>query len=235
VLCDQCSLIAHSKCAPNAPPTCNLRAQLLLYAQYADKGTPPTDILGQLSTSPTSDGGYTSRTSLDRSMTPQPSPSQGSPLHHPPTAFKIKSAFNRSRSFLTPDPGQSSSTTSFQVPPPTRERKISKRTSFLLKRSGRTQSISSNNTSTATSSMRSAVTATESLPRQEAMTDSVLSEDDETDPSRLSRMTGYSMISATATDYGELPRDNVADDSRARTQSKKRDSKSSNGSGCVVQ
>ena len=40
LLCSQCSLISHSKCAPNAPPTCDLRAQLLLYAQYAEKGDP---------------------------------------------------------------------------------------------------------------------------------------------------------------------------------------------------
>ena len=31
-ICSQCSLISHLKCAPNAPPTCDLRAQLLHYA-----------------------------------------------------------------------------------------------------------------------------------------------------------------------------------------------------------
>ena len=34
VLCEQCSLIAHSKCAHDAPLTCDLRAQLLLSARY---------------------------------------------------------------------------------------------------------------------------------------------------------------------------------------------------------
>ena len=38
VLCSQCSLISHFKCAVNAPPTCDLRAQLLLYAREAEKG-----------------------------------------------------------------------------------------------------------------------------------------------------------------------------------------------------
>ncbi|KAJ7581275.1 hypothetical protein C8J56DRAFT_794068 [Mycena floridula] len=51
VLCAQCSLIAHSKCASSAPPTCDLRARLLLYAQYAQKANPgsaysnPMDLL----------------------------------------------------------------------------------------------------------------------------------------------------------------------------------------------
>ncbi|KAJ7858456.1 kinase-like domain-containing protein [Mycena leptocephala] len=40
VLCEQCSLIAHSRCVVNAPPTCDLHAQLLLYAQYAERGNP---------------------------------------------------------------------------------------------------------------------------------------------------------------------------------------------------
>src|ERR1700761_6989873 len=34
VLCQECSLIAHSRCAADAPATCDIRAQLLLYAQY---------------------------------------------------------------------------------------------------------------------------------------------------------------------------------------------------------
>jgi hypothetical protein len=36
VLCSECSLIAHSKCASHAPPTCDLPAQLP-YAQQAEK------------------------------------------------------------------------------------------------------------------------------------------------------------------------------------------------------
>ncbi|KZV64677.1 hypothetical protein PENSPDRAFT_656389, partial [Peniophora sp. CONT] len=41
VLCSQCSLIAHSRCAAAAPPTCDLRSQLLLYAQFAEHNTTP--------------------------------------------------------------------------------------------------------------------------------------------------------------------------------------------------
>ncbi|EJD47951.1 hypothetical protein AURDEDRAFT_102129, partial [Auricularia subglabra TFB-10046 SS5] len=35
VLCEECSLIAHPRCATEAPATCDVRAQLLLFAHYA--------------------------------------------------------------------------------------------------------------------------------------------------------------------------------------------------------
>ncbi|KAG8868866.1 hypothetical protein FRC20_002678 [Serendipita sp. 405] len=35
VLCDECGLIAHSRCAADAPASCDIRAQLLLYTQYS--------------------------------------------------------------------------------------------------------------------------------------------------------------------------------------------------------
>ncbi|KAG8836037.1 hypothetical protein FRC17_010501 [Serendipita sp. 399] len=35
VLCDECGLIAHSRCAADAPPSCDIRTQLLLYTQYS--------------------------------------------------------------------------------------------------------------------------------------------------------------------------------------------------------
>jgi hypothetical protein len=37
VLCSECSLIAHFKCASHAPPTCNLQAQLPISAEQAEK------------------------------------------------------------------------------------------------------------------------------------------------------------------------------------------------------
>ncbi|KAG6332197.1 hypothetical protein ID866_6890 [Astraeus odoratus] len=40
VICDKCSLVAHSKCAGEAPPTCDLRSQLLQYAEYAEINGP---------------------------------------------------------------------------------------------------------------------------------------------------------------------------------------------------
>ncbi len=72
VVCEECSLIAHSKCKGNAPPTCGLRAQLLQYANYSSQPDSPNalDILQQFtpSSSPAFDtsGG-------DQDSTPHPS------------------------------------------------------------------------------------------------------------------------------------------------------------------
>ncbi|KAJ7504345.1 STE/STE11/cdc15 protein kinase [Mycena galericulata] len=158
VLCEQCSLIAHSRCAVNAPPTCDLRAQLLLYAQYAEKGNPgsvysnPLDVLNEPHPmSPTSEVAYVShtpRTSLD--STPPP-PFLGVHPATPPTAFKFMAAFKRSRSNLTPEPDHGSSSTSVpQVPtkdvPQKKLRKEQKE---------RPQSVKSTSTTANTSSMRS--------------------------------------------------------------------------------
>lgn len=35
VLCEECGLIAHARCAADAPASCDVRAQLLLYSQYS--------------------------------------------------------------------------------------------------------------------------------------------------------------------------------------------------------
>lgn len=226
VLCDQCSLIAHSKCASNAPPTCNLRAQLLLYAQYADKGTPPMDILGRGSSVPTSDGGYTSRTSFDRTVTPQPSPGQSSP---PPATHKIKSVFKRSRNSPTAKLRHTPSSTSGQVLPAPRGQKLSRKSSFFMRRSGHTQSISSASTSHSTRS-----TADGSSSRNHP--GSILSEDDEDGPEQHSGIDEYSVLSAaTNLDYREAFGDQTTGDSPSRPHLKNKESSSSNGSKCVVQ
>jgi len=106
VLCSQCNLISHTKCVVNAPPTCNLRAQLLLYAQYAEKGNPaslysnPADQLPQNVTM--SDVPF-----VEHSVTSMESPLLQTPVNpdsseYPPTAFKFMAAFKRSRK-LSPD------------------------------------------------------------------------------------------------------------------------------------
>ncbi|KXN87406.1 Cytokinesis protein sepH [Leucoagaricus sp. SymC.cos] len=121
VLCAKCSLISHSKCAPNAPPTCDLRSQLLLYAQYAEQGNPNSLYSNPLLEHPEiprapaamSDvpfiAHHTPRTSVDTPVPPQQPTHQ--PTHHstpshpgsPPTAFRIMAAFKRSRSNLAQD------------------------------------------------------------------------------------------------------------------------------------
>jgi hypothetical protein len=121
VICESCSLIAHSKCAANAPPTCDLRAQLLLYAQYAEKGNPGSaysnsmDLLklggGNIPTSPMSEVALvthppSSKLSIDIPVTQSP-PLHGSPPR-PPTAFKFMTAFKtkRSKASLVPESDQ---------------------------------------------------------------------------------------------------------------------------------
>ncbi|KZT20097.1 hypothetical protein NEOLEDRAFT_1151562 [Neolentinus lepideus HHB14362 ss-1] len=176
VLCEQCSLIAHSKCAANAPPTCDLRSQLLLFAQYAEKGMPGSAYGSAMEaiaaaqlpgSSPSSEVGILSspRTSLD--SPPLHSPLAVPPLH-PPTAFKMMGGvFKRSRSSLSAETVESHLATSLPTPhlaPP--EKPLSRKRSMLRRNKEtkeRPQSISSNGTSPNTASMRSAVTAAESF------------------------------------------------------------------------
>jgi hypothetical protein len=179
VLCAQCSLIAHSKCAVNAPPTCDLRAQLLLYAQYADKGNPssaysnPIDALSEaLPRSPVSDVSYVAgspRTSIDApSAHALPSPSPTVP--HPPTAFKFLGAFKRSRSNLgtASDSGApisvvSTSPSPVERTPPTDSRSPPLSAARKLKKSSYERPSSLKSDTTQVSSMRSAATARDSF------------------------------------------------------------------------
>ena len=260
VLCEQCSLIAHTKCAPNAPPTCDLRAQLLLYAQYAENGTAPgpyshpMDILAALSngtpTSPNSESNFSSRPSLDV----PPSPSVGAP--HPPTAFKVlTAALTRSRSSLTTNNSDPTSTSAQQTP--TRERAISHKRS-VLKRNPTSKerrppsTISSNNSSNKHShnhsqgaSIRSSVADGSSIAsRPDTVRQSTISIVETEAPSmaersdlRLSKMTSFSGVSTAGTEredgrseFGSL---SVPGELPRERQTK--GSKAGKRDGCVVQ
>ncbi len=89
MLCAQCSLIAHAKCAGNAPPTCDLRAHLLLYRELRGEGG-PRERVRALSSS--SGGGGAERRDVGRAVrrtadeprralvdAPPPPPPQGGP------------------------------------------------------------------------------------------------------------------------------------------------------------
>lgn len=197
VLCDQCSLIAHSKCAHNAPPTCNLRAQLLLYAQYAENGSSPLELLGPMTLSTSTEGVSTPRTSIDIG---QPSTqTSATPPIHPPTAFKVLTAFKRSRSSLSPEPASQSTPSVNSIPTP-RERRTSLIPANPLKRKEKevTRSLSNNSISPGPSSLRSQGqdSSTNNTRRSAgARSESIVSGDD-TEITRLSRITGYSVISA---------------------------------------
>ena len=164
VLCSQCNLISHTKCTTNAPPTCNLRAQLLLYAQYAEKGNPasvysnPADQLhGLPQIFSMSDVPF-----VEHSITSMESPLPETPVNpdcpeYSPTAFKFMAAFRRSRSNLSPDSVTSS------TPPggASGDENERRRPAVLMKRHERPLSVTS--TSTGLSSLRSAATAAESF------------------------------------------------------------------------
>jgi len=253
VLCEQCSLISHVKCSQNAPPTCDLRTQLLLYAQYAETNNPmgqygdPLELLDALQTngpvSLTSDGDVTPRNSID-STNPQSSPVSGSP--HPPSAYKVLQAFKRSKSFLTDhqDRGSPVSLTPPAPPPPVPSghdhQRISRKRSVLKRRSDtkeRPLSLSSNSTTPNSSSLRSAVTAAESLSsstRRSTRSDATETGGRDQSDSRFSQLTNYSIVSAAGTDREESGPSTHSKDLPRSSRSKQRDSKSSN-SGCSVQ
>ncbi|CAL1715053.1 unnamed protein product [Somion occarium] len=231
VLCEQCSLIAHTKCAPNAPPTCDLRAQLLLYAQYAENGAPnspysnPMEILAAAQSAtpstPISDGGFSSKPSLDvPPSSPTPSSNPSSP--HPPTAFKVFAAFKRSRSLLSThesDPNHSSSTLA-NSKAVSRKRSVLKRNPMSKERP---PSIASNSTSPHSASMRSAITATDSLssrPDTVRQSTASVAETECISTAGTERDDGRSIAIP-----GDMPRDQRKRD---------RESKSSNNS-CLVQ
>ena len=230
MLCDQCSLIAHSKCAHNAPPTCNLRAQLLLYAQYAEKGSSPLELLGPMSLSNSTEGVSTPRTSFDLSQHPTPTPA----TVHPPTAFKVLTAFKRSR----PEPATQSTSSVNSIPSP-RERRTSLLSPNPLRRKDKdaAKSLSSNSTSTDPSSLRSqGQESSINNTRRSAGTksESIVSRDNDTEAARLSRITGYSVISAGSEhEHEELGPTDIPGGLPSPTTLKTRTSK--NGDGCLVQ
>jgi hypothetical protein len=171
VLCAQCSLISHAKCAVNAPPTCDLRAQLLLYAQYAEKGNPgsiysnPIDLVHDhhFPKSPVSDVSYvahTPRTSVDLPPQPPQSPLPP-PSSPPPTAFKFMHALKKPRSGVTSSE-LGSSTTSLA---PTQTSQESTKPRVLQRKKDRPQSLSSSS-NTGPASVRSNGTETASAGKK---------------------------------------------------------------------
>jgi hypothetical protein len=108
VLCQDCSLIAHSRCAADAPATCDIRAQLLLYAQYTHEGIPPP---------PTPTAG-------PPEVTPSTSPQvhADSPLSSSPSG-PFKMFRKKSKQTIDSLPSQSSTPTTVPLPPDEEGRK----------------------------------------------------------------------------------------------------------------
>jgi hypothetical protein len=199
VLCSQCSLIAHSKCASNARPVCDILSQLLLYAQYAEGGTPgspaainPLDAFGPLMgpgtpSTPISEAGVSARTSIEGSSNASSPPLSSSPPVHPPSAFKaLGGAFKRSRSFLNGDLSSQTSSNAANPPPPSQPmRQLSRKMSILSRRhyaaplpsvttaSERPSSIASSSASPQSPSLRSGTTTTTTTSNSRARPDTV--------------------------------------------------------------
>lgn len=144
------------------------------------------------------------RTSFDLGQ--QSTSSSATPPVHPPTAFKVLNAFKRSRSSLTPEPAAQSTPSVNSIPAP-RERRTSLLPSNPLRRKDKevARSLSSNSTSPGPSSLRSQgqdSNANDTRRSAGARSESVVSGDD-TEVTRLSRITGYSVISAGSDDGHE--------------------------------
>jgi hypothetical protein len=245
VLCSQCSLIAHAKCAVNAPPTCDLRAQLLLYAQYAEKGNPtsvysnPADGLRDFhASSPASDVPFVahSRTSID-APSPSPSPLTPTPPVHPPIAYKFLGALKRSRSKLLLEP----------TPPvprkPGEDKRLRKKPVVVLntRSNERPHSLTSNSTG-----LQSAATAAESLSSRHDRRSFISSEQgtrksvsgpsapDNSEALDSSMMTSMSGVSEAASDHDDSRYDGLPGSLPVSPRrSQKRESKSPGN--CVVQ
>jgi hypothetical protein len=253
LLCSQCSLVSHAKCAINAPPTCDLRAHLLLYAQYAERGNPasaysnPAEIISDMgqnvamSDVPFVDhNNHTPRNSID---SPQ-SQASNNVVEHPPTAFKFMAAFRRSRTNLSPEPVVPSSAASNATSRDGDEgvSPARRRPQVLTKRS-ESRPLSVTSDSTGLSSLRSAATAAESFSsrqnttgkrsqasngdKQRPMSDGVAFERGRSGKANV-------VVSEAATDLDDPPSTDIPGGMPNDAKKKKHRTKSSNSS-CRIQ
>lgn len=218
VICEDCSLIAHSYCGPHAPMTCTLRSQLLEIAQSNSPN--PWEIIAvhQHLTG--------SSVALDVSA------SSTDPFP-PPTAFKMSHVFKRSQSTLFAEAAPSRPPSSVNS---SKEEVPGRRPTLLGRnkdRQGRPTSFSSIDTTHTPnrSSLRSAATAGESLSSRNEPGVSVIEENDFSVTS--SRMTANSEGSSGAP-LSRIPGDLNSLAGESRRKIKKRESKPANNN-CVVQ
>jgi len=163
VLCAQCSLIAHGKCIANAPPTCDLRAQLLSYAKYAENGNPSSaypnleGIRNGHPPSPSSDVPYVAHTSIAI----PPSPQARSDASNPSAGHKFLAALAFKRSRVNLSQGSIQPATPVSSRPVLKEAEVTARKTPTAVSKDRPQSVSSEDSGI--SSLGSAATAAESF------------------------------------------------------------------------
>lgn len=224
MICDQCSFVAHSKCAHNAPPICDLSATRKLGPRFR--------LLGPMSQNKSTDLVSTTGANFDSGKQPTPNTA----AVQPSTASKLLSAFKRSRPLsLGPAARSTSSVNSIDnlrerrtsLPPPNLSKQKEKEAVTPLSNnsvsSGPSNHGSKGRDSNPSNTRRSAGT------RRESVTSKV----DET--ARKSKITRYSVVSVeSGRDYEEVSPTDIPDElPLPPTTSKKRTSKKNDG--CLVQ
>jgi hypothetical protein len=178
VICAECSLIAHWKCAKHAPLTCGAHAMLHVLPTQGDvssrqisldaqssSGVPSTrhtssDVQSSYGVPSTRHTSFDVQSSYGASLSPH--------LNRPPMAFKSMTPFPRSRSSLSkpepdgPPPGTTSDDHLPLSPLRPRRRIVLKRSSLSHERPASLASISTGR-APSISSMRSALTVAESF------------------------------------------------------------------------
>ena len=224
MLCDQCGFAAHSKCANNAPLTCDLRATRNSGSHFG--------FLGPTSRNKSTDRASTTGTNPDSGKQPTPNPTTAQPS----AAYKVLTAFKRSRPLsLEPATRSTPSVNSLDdhrerrisLPPPNLLRQKDKEVARLLFSNGSSPGPSNHGSkgrdSNTGNTRRSVGTRSES----------VTSRVDEA--ARKSKITRSSVISVeSGRGYEEVSPTDIPDElPPPPTTSKRRTSKKSDG--CLIQ
>lgn len=189
VLCEECGLIAHPRCAADAPPSCDIRAQLLLYAQYSQASTaleistPTRESMSPASSTPISipssprvpprnrrqsDAAYSSSPKLSERIlggwkrtnkSPEPASPALPPVGTPPTSHPLREEMTMPSSPRAVHPPREEMVT----PTPDQRHGIAFPSSPRSPQNMRKQSRVSFQSTNHTDSMRSMVTAIETI------------------------------------------------------------------------
>ena len=257
-MCAQCSLIAHSKCSKAAPPTCDLRAQLLLYARYAEQGNPtsayrnPADAsngaaLGRAA-APRSEVAYVSHTPRTSNDLPRPvlapQPKQQPTPQTPQNVSASQKLFavlkrTRAMSPEPPPPPSISNSPVAQALCNTSDEKANRRP-VLRRTKERPPSFTSSGTtpnslrsSTATDSLSSRHVAgrSDAGTRTSASRFSMLVDMDERNGLKVTNTSQVSIGGAVSEGHDTIPGELLMDDDTPR----KRHHSKASGSGCTLQ
>ncbi|PVF92803.1 hypothetical protein CPB86DRAFT_877616 [Serendipita vermifera] len=190
VLCEECGLIAHARCAADAPASCDIRMQLLLYSQYSqasnsqELSSPTTESSSPLPSAPIaipgspgspalrprvrrqSDATYSSSPKLaDRLLGPWRKPTKlPEPSSPPLPAVMGPSSYHPPRDDApTPTPTRSGGRTSLPSSSPPRQERMRKHSRLSIQSNAKTDSMRS--MVTAAETVNGSTTSYDSTPR----------------------------------------------------------------------